>query len=67
MPVKKLKVEPKTEEDLIQEKEKEKKLEKQNKLYYKYRNALSELSKPDLNELLEVNSQEIPPGKDEVC
>lgn len=67
MPVKKLKVEPKNEEELKAEKDKEKKLEKQNKLYFKYRGALSELSKRDLEELLEENSQEIPAGKDEVC
>ncbi|KAJ8732599.1 hypothetical protein PYW07_015198 [Mythimna separata] len=65
VPVKKLKVEPKNEEELQAEKDKEKTMVKQNKLYYKYRNALSELSKSDLEELLEVNSQEIPAGKDE--
>lgn len=41
-------------------------MEKQNKLYHKHRKALSELTKNDLEELLEVNSQEIPAGKDEV-
>ncbi|XP_026729426.1 poly [ADP-ribose] polymerase [Trichoplusia ni] len=64
VPVKKLKEEPKNEEELKEEAAKEKKMEKQNKLYHKYRSALSELTKSDLEELLEENSQEIPSGRD---
>lgn len=66
VPVKKLKKEPKSEEELKEEKEKEKKMEKQNKLFHKYRKALSELNKSDMEELLEENSQEVPAGRDEV-
>ncbi|XP_045493688.1 poly [ADP-ribose] polymerase-like [Colias croceus] len=65
VPVKKLKAEPKDAAEIKQEKELEKKLEKQNKLFHKYRNLLSELSKTDLHELLEENSQEILKGTDE--
>ncbi|CAB3243872.1 unnamed protein product [Arctia plantaginis] len=65
LPVKKLKDEPKDEAELKEEKAKEKQMEKQNKLYHKHRKALTELAKTDLEELLEVNSQEIPAGKDE--
>lgn len=65
VPVKKMKVEPKTEADVKEEKEKDKKINKQNKLFHKYRAALSELKKNDLEELLEENSQEIFSGRDE--
>lgn len=66
VPVKKLKDEPKDAEELKQEEKKEKKMEKQNKLYFKYRNMLKDLSKTDLHEILEENSQALPAGKDEV-
>ncbi|XP_075970335.1 poly-(ADP-ribose) polymerase [Anticarsia gemmatalis] len=65
IPVKKLKDEPKDAAELKEEKEKEKKIEKQNKLFHKHRQALSELKKTDLEELLEHNSQQVVPGKDE--
>ncbi|XP_063839454.1 poly [ADP-ribose] polymerase [Ostrinia nubilalis] len=65
VPVKKLKDEPKDAAELKEEQKKEKKMEKQNKLYFKYRNSLSQLSKSDLHELLEENSQALPAGKDE--
>ncbi|KAL0840559.1 hypothetical protein ABMA28_015776 [Loxostege sticticalis] len=65
VPVKKLKDEPKDAEELKQEEKKEKKMEKQNKLYFKYRNMLKDLSKTDLHEILEENSQALPAGKDE--
>lgn len=65
VPVKKLKEEPKSEAELKEEKAKEKKIEKQNALFHKYRSALKELPKHDLEELLEANSQEILSGKDE--
>lgn len=65
VPVKKLKAEPKDEAELKEEKEKEKKIEKQIQLFHKHRNALSELSKNDLQELLEANSQETSSSKDE--
>ncbi|XP_049866080.1 poly [ADP-ribose] polymerase [Pectinophora gossypiella] len=65
IPIKKLKAEPKDEEEIKKEKDHEKQLEKQNKLYHKYRSALSELKKADLHELLEYNSQETAPGFDE--
>lgn len=61
-----MKEEPKNEEELKEEMAKEKKMDKQNKLYHKYRSALSELTKSDLEELLEENSQEIPSGRDAV-
>lgn len=66
VPVKKLKNEPKDAEELKEEQKKEKKMEKQNKLYFKHRGALSELTKNDLHELLEENSQAMPAGKEEV-
>ncbi|KAL4708395.1 hypothetical protein ACJJTC_019631 [Scirpophaga incertulas] len=65
VPVKKLKDEPKSAEEKKEEEKKEKNMDKQNKLYFKYRNALSKMSKTDLHELLEMNSQELPAGKDE--
>ncbi|CAG9783197.1 unnamed protein product [Diatraea saccharalis] len=65
VPVKKLKEEPKDAAELKEEQKKEKNMDKQNKLYFKYRNALSEMSKNDIQELLEENSQEIPTGRDE--
>ncbi|XP_072940740.1 poly [ADP-ribose] polymerase [Epargyreus clarus] len=65
VPIKKLKAEPKDEAEIKIEKELEKNIAKQNKLYHKNRSALSELSKSNLHELLEANSQEIPSGVDE--
>lgn len=65
VPVKKLKEEPKDAAELKEEKDKQKKMEKQNKLFHKYREALSELTKRDLEELLQKNSQKIPSGKNE--
>lgn len=66
MPVKKLKEEPKDAQEVKKEKELDKKLDKQNKLYYKHRDALDDYTKTELHELLEANSQEVPSGKDEV-
>lgn len=66
VPVKKLKDEPKDEAELKEEKNKEKEIDKQNKLFQKYRKSLSDLSKNDLAEILEHNSQEVFSGKDEV-
>lgn len=65
VPVKKLKEEPKDAAELKEEKDKQKKMEKQNKLFHKHRSALSELKKPDFDELLEYNNQEIASGRDE--
>ncbi|GBP32813.1 Poly polymerase [Eumeta japonica] len=65
IPVKKLKEEPKDEKELKQEKEFDKKIEKQNNLFQKYRKALSECTKNDLDEILETNLQEVPSGRDE--
>ncbi|VVC90162.1 unnamed protein product [Leptidea sinapis] len=67
VPFKKLKAEPKDAEEVKKEKDFEKKLEKQNKLFHKYRNLLSSLGKSDLHELLEENSQDILKGNDECC
>lgn len=61
-----MKLEPKDEADIKKEKDLQKKIEKQNKTFHKYRSALSELSKNDLHELLEANSQEVLRGRDEV-
>ncbi|XP_023941919.1 poly [ADP-ribose] polymerase [Bicyclus anynana] len=65
MPVKKLKLEPKDEVDAKQEKDLQKKIEKQNKTFHKFRNGLSDISKQEIEDLLEENSQEIPKGRDE--
>ncbi|CAH2107562.1 unnamed protein product [Euphydryas editha] len=65
VPVKKLKLEPKDEDDIKKEKDVQKKIEKQNKSFHKYRGALSELSKNDLHDILEANSQEVLKGRDE--
>ncbi|XP_045512835.1 poly [ADP-ribose] polymerase isoform X2 [Pieris brassicae] len=64
-PIKKLKSEPKDEEEIKKEKKLEKDLCKQNDSFHKYRSRLSELGKSDLHELLEANSQEILKGPDE--
>lgn len=59
VPVKKVKSEPKDADEIKKEKEMEKKLEQQNKLYHKYSDALKEYTKSDIHELMEVNAQEI--------
>lgn len=66
IPMKKLKTEPKDEADIEKEKKLDSDLAKQNKLFHKYKKLLSDLTKSDLHELLEVNSQEILKGSDEV-
>ncbi|KAI5636400.1 poly(ADP-ribose) polymerase catalytic domain-containing protein [Phthorimaea operculella] len=67
LPIKKLKTEPKDEADIKKEKDHEKLLAKQNKLFHKYRSALSEYKKSDLHELMEANNMEIPQGGADVC
>ncbi|KAM3962867.1 poly-(ADP-ribose) polymerase [Aphomia sociella] len=57
VPVKKLKNEPKDPEEVKEAKKMEKKIEKQNKLYHKYKDALRDLSKNELQDILESNSQ----------
>lgn len=64
--IKKLKSEPKDEDDIKKEKKLEKDLSKQNDLFHKYRRRLTELAKTDVQELLEANSQEILQGPDEI-
>lgn len=54
--VKKMKLEPKDEKEIKAEKELEKKIEKQNKTFHKYRSALTELSKQDINNILDQNA-----------
>lgn len=44
-----------------------KKLEKQDKLYHKYRVALKDYKKSDVHKLLEANAQEAEFPLDEVC
>ena len=53
-------------EDDTEEKEKKEEIKKQNKIMYKYRDELEQLSKQELKSLLEFNDQQIPPGKSEV-
>ncbi|XP_069354832.1 poly [ADP-ribose] polymerase [Maniola hyperantus] len=65
VPVKKLKLEPKDEVEEKKEKELQKKIEKQNKTFHKYRNGLSDVAKKLIDDLLEENSQEILKGRDE--
>ncbi|KAK5642117.1 hypothetical protein RI129_008284 [Pyrocoelia pectoralis] len=60
---KKMKTEDQT--DAPVDNEIEKKLKAQNKMMFKHRDNLTELSKKELQELLEVNNQEVPPGVDE--
>lgn len=67
MPVKKVKSEPKDADEIKKDKEFEKKIEKQDKLYHKYRGALKEYSKSDIHELLEANVQEVVSSLHEVC
>lgn len=66
VPIKKLKAEPKDEAEIKMEKELQKNIEKQNKLYHKYRSAMSELSEGNFQQLLGANSQEEIGGFDEV-
>lgn len=66
MPIKKIKSEPKDSNEIKKEKEMDKKLEKQDKLYHKYRGILKEFTKADLFKLMEDNSQEIVASFDEV-
>ncbi|XP_047526673.1 poly [ADP-ribose] polymerase [Vanessa atalanta] len=65
VPVKKLKLEPKDEADIKKEKDLQKKIEKQNKSFHKYRSVLADLTKNDLQDLLEDNLQEVLKGRDE--
>ena len=51
-----MKLEPKDEKEVKAEKELEKKIEKQNKTFHKYRSALTELSKQDINDILDQNA-----------
>lgn len=67
VPVKKVKSEPKDADEIKKEKEMEKKLEKQDKLYHKYRTALTEYRKSDMHELLEANAQIADSPLNEVC
>lgn len=61
-----MKAEPKDEAELKEDKNKEKKMEKQTKLFHKYRTTLAEFRKPNFEELLRRNSQEVPTGLNEV-
>lgn len=66
-PVKKLKEEPKDEVDKAEDSKKEKDLQDQNKIMYKYRDSLKDkLKKSELISLLEYNEQEVPAGEDRV-
>lgn len=62
IPVKKLKEEP---IDIDQEIALDKKIDKQNNQYFKYRDLLSHYSKKKLHEILQANSQDTPPGIEE--
>jgi hypothetical protein len=62
-----LKEEPKSEAEKKEEEKKEKTLEKQNKLYFKYRNALADLKMHELHSLLEQNGQSVLAGRHDVC
>ncbi|XP_026751130.1 poly [ADP-ribose] polymerase [Galleria mellonella] len=57
VPVKKLKNEPKDPEEVKATEKKQKLIDKQNKLYHKYKNALVDITKKDLQAILEENSQ----------
>lgn len=61
-----MKVEPKDKEELKEEKEKEKIIEKQSKLFHKYRTALADLTKFSVDEILQANSQEVLSTRDQV-
>lgn len=66
IPIKKLKNEVKDEKELKEDKALENKIEKQNKLFDKHRNALMNTNKNDVEKILEYNLQGIPTGKTEV-
>lgn len=66
MPIKKIKKEPKEEEDVKAEAELKKQLVKQSKLYDKSIDALNQFTKNELHELLQANYQDIPSGRNEV-
>ncbi|XP_028036394.1 poly [ADP-ribose] polymerase [Bombyx mandarina] len=65
IPIKKLKNEVKDEKELKEDKALENKIEKQNKLFDKHRNALMNTNKKDVEKILEYNLQGIPTGKTE--
>ncbi|CAK1604001.1 unnamed protein product [Parnassius mnemosyne] len=65
VPIKKVKKEPKDEEDIKVETELKKQLKKQCKLYDKCREYLSQLTKSDLHSLLQANDQDVLTGRDE--
>lgn len=65
--VKKIKKEPKDEVDTAHDDQKEKDLQEQSKIMFKYRDSLKQhLKKNDMILLLEHNKQEVPPGEDRV-
>ncbi|KPJ11271.1 Poly [ADP-ribose] polymerase [Papilio machaon] len=65
VPIKKIKKEPKDEEDVKAEAELKKQLVKQSKLYDKSKDALSQFTKNELHELLQANDQDVLTGRDE--
>ncbi|XP_045534440.1 poly [ADP-ribose] polymerase [Papilio machaon] len=65
VPIKKIKKEPKEEEDVKAEAELKKQLVKQSKLYDKSKDALSQFTKNELHELLQANDQDVLTGRDE--
>ncbi|XP_068630447.1 poly [ADP-ribose] polymerase-like [Battus philenor] len=65
VPIKKVKKEPKDEEEIKAETNLKKQIEKQNKLYDKSKELLNQLTKAELHELLQENRQEVPTGRDE--
>ncbi|CAH2266923.1 jg8828 [Pararge aegeria aegeria] len=65
IPVKKLKLEPKDELEEKQEKDLQKKIEKQNKTFHKFRKGFSDISTQIIKDLLEENLQEVFTGRDE--
>ncbi|XP_077299838.1 poly-(ADP-ribose) polymerase [Arctopsyche grandis] len=67
VPAKKIKDEPKDKREIKKESEDEKILKEQNKLFYKYRDSLkNNLSKSELQSILEFNKQNVPPGEDRI-
>ncbi|XP_026467314.1 poly [ADP-ribose] polymerase-like [Ctenocephalides felis] len=65
--VKKIKKEPKDEVDTAHDDQKEKDLQEQSKIMFKYRDSLKQhLKKNDMILLLEHNKQEVPPGEDRI-
>lgn len=53
-------------ENDAEEKEMKEQIKKQNKILYKYRDDLEQLTKSELQALLEFNNQHIPSGRSEV-